>query len=153
MADLCDHVAAVLHPLPAPEEVSPPEAYDAVVDDIVELREETAAGLRAAQAAADDGPGDYDLPDEEEGVMSWTSADPVLASISGLRAQQRAADAAIRRLLAYAREFNRPAPYRLADLAAAAEMSISGVRTAYGDSDVAVVGRNVRIAPRTASTR
>ena len=163
MADLCDHVAAVLHSLPGRDEVDPPEAYDDVLEDIAALREETAAGLRASWEAADDHPGDADLPDRDEHdgdgggedgggaeeTVPWTAADPVLSTIAGLRAQQRAADAAIRRLLAYAREFNRPAPYRLADLATAAEMSISGVRTAYTDRDVATVSRNVRIQPRT----
>jgi hypothetical protein len=161
MADLCDHVAAVLHPLPGRGEVSPPDAYDDVLDHVAALREETAAGLRAAWEAADDDPGEADLPDPDEhdgedgggaeATVPWTAADPVLSTIAGLRAQQRAADAAIRRLLAYAREFNRPAPYRLADLATAAEMSISGVRTAYTDRDVAAVSRSVRIQPRTTS--
>jgi hypothetical protein len=146
VADLCDHVAAVLHPLPTREQVSPPEAYDDTVDDVTALREETAAGLRAAWDAEA-----HPISEDEAdgGEVPWTAADPVLSSIAGLRAQQRAADAAIRRLLAYAREFNRPAPYRLADLAAAAEMSISGVRTAYTDRDVGTVGRNVKIPPRT----
>lgn len=48
-----------------------------------------------------------------------------------------AAEARMRRLIAYGREFTRPRPYRLEDLARAAGMSLSGVRTAYADAEVA----------------
>src|SRR5271166_6023907 len=58
-------------------------------------------------------------------------ADPVLAALHDARDRRDQADRDIRILLAYARELTRPRPYRLADLAAAAGMSISGVRTAY----------------------
>jgi hypothetical protein len=60
--------------------------------------------------------------------------DPLLTNLAGLRRQQHDLDPAIRRLLAYGREFTRPRPYRLADLADAAGMSISGVRAAH-DAD------------------
>ena len=39
-------------------------------------------------------------------------------------------------MLAYAREHTQPRPYRLADLAQAAGMSISGIRTAYTQADI-----------------
>jgi AraC-like DNA-binding protein len=52
-----------------------------------------------------------------------------------------AAEARMRLLIAYGREFTRPRPYRLEDLARAAGMSISGVRTAYDDDEVAEVAR------------
>jgi hypothetical protein len=42
----------------------------------------------------------------------------------------------MRLLLAYAREIVTPRPYRLADLAHAAGISISGVRTAYTHTDI-----------------
>ena len=42
----------------------------------------------------------------------------------------------MRVLLAYAREITAPRPYRLADLAQAAGMSISGIRAAYSPGDV-----------------
>ncbi|MEV0734170.1 hypothetical protein [Polymorphospora sp. NPDC050346] len=41
-------------------------------------------------------------------------------------------------LIAYGREFVQPRPYTLGDLAAAAGMSISGTRTAYGHHGVGV---------------
>jgi hypothetical protein len=42
----------------------------------------------------------------------------------------------MRRLLAYAREFVRPRPYPLRDLAEAGGMSASSVRTAFTTEDV-----------------
>lgn len=67
--------------------------------------------------------------------------DPLLTTLAGLRRQRHGLDAAIRRLLAYGREFTRPRPYRLADLADAAGMSISGVRTAYDVDEIEQVAR------------
>ena len=49
------------------------------------------------------------------------------------------ADRDIRLLLAFAREVVTPRPYRLADLAEATGMSISGVRTAYTAADVDLI--------------
>lgn len=62
--------------------------------------------------------------------------DPLLTALAGLRRQRLELEAAMRRLLAYGREFARPRPYRLVDLADAAGMSVSGVRTAYDRDDV-----------------
>ncbi|WP_436790554.1 hypothetical protein [Yinghuangia sp. YIM S10712] len=44
-------------------------------------------------------------------------------------------DCTLRALLAYAREF-RDQPYKLEELASAAGMSVSGVRTAYGPAEI-----------------
>ena len=43
----------------------------------------------------------------------------------------------MRLLIAYARRFTHPRPYKLIDLAEAAGMSISGVRIAYGNEELA----------------
>jgi hypothetical protein len=142
MSDLCDHVAAVLHPLPMPGEVCPPEAFDDVVDVVQNEREEAAAAMRIAWEE-----GDQEV-DEDGEPVPWSSNDPVLSAIAGLRIQKERADAAIRRLLAYAREYNRPAPYQLTDLALAAGMSVSGIRTAYTAKDVTAVGKQVKIGRR-----
>lgn len=72
-------------------------------------------------------------------VVGFYGHDPLLTTLAGLRRPRLELDAAIRRLLAYGREFVRPRPYRLVDLADAAGMSISGVRTAYDAEDVAQV--------------
>ena len=42
----------------------------------------------------------------------------------------------MRLLIAYGREFTQPRPYKLEALAAAAGMSISGTRTAYGEDEI-----------------
>ena|SRR5690348_11936154 len=64
-----------------------------------------------------------------------TQDDPLLAALAEAAQRKRQADRDIRLLLAYAREQVQPRPYRLADLADAAGMSISGVRTAYTKAD------------------
>jgi hypothetical protein len=70
----------------------------------------------------------------EAGVM--TAEDPLLAALADARERKQRADHDIRLLLAYAREHVQPRPYRLAALAEAAGMSISGVRAAYTQADI-----------------
>ena len=62
--------------------------------------------------------------------------DPLLAALADARQRKAQAHRDIRLLLAYAREHVTPRPYRLADLADAAGISLSGVRTAYDQSDI-----------------
>jgi AraC-like DNA-binding protein len=62
--------------------------------------------------------------------------DPILTEIRKARQRKLRAEQDLRTLIAYAREFARPRPYRLTDLAQAAGMSVSGVRTMYRTSDV-----------------
>jgi hypothetical protein len=68
------------------------------------------------------------------GVM--TTGDPLLAALADAAQRKQRADHQIRLLLAYAREHVQPRPYRLADLAQAAGMSLSGIRTAYTQADI-----------------
>jgi hypothetical protein len=70
-----------------------------------------------------------------------TTEDPLLAALIDARERKQRANRDIRLLLAYAREHVRPRPYRLADLAQAAGMSISGIRTAYTQADVEEAAR------------
>jgi hypothetical protein len=65
-----------------------------------------------------------------------TAEDPLLAALADAAQRKQRADRDLRLLLAYAREHVQPRPYRLADLATAAGMSISGVRTAYTQADI-----------------
>jgi hypothetical protein len=81
------------------------------------------------------------------GVVGFYGHDPLLTTLAGLRRQRHDLDAATRRLLAYGREFTRPRPYRLADLADAAGMSISGVRTAYDAEEIAQVADATGLKP------
>ena len=74
-----------------------------------------------------------DQPTERAAVMDPLGAPPPppgcsRQSVAGCRDVSR-------------REFTRPRPYRLEDLARAAGMSISGVRTSYDDDEVAEVTR------------
>jgi hypothetical protein len=65
-----------------------------------------------------------------------TRPDLLLAALAEARRRKDQADRDMRLLLAYAREIAGPRPYRLADLAEAAGMSISGIRTAYTQGDI-----------------
>ena len=62
--------------------------------------------------------------------------DALLAALANARQRKDQAARDMRLLLAYARELVTPRPYRLADLADATGMSISGVRVAYTQADV-----------------
>jgi hypothetical protein len=62
--------------------------------------------------------------------------DALLTALADARRRKDQAARDMRLLLAYAREITTPRPYRLADLAQAAGLSISGIRTAYTDSDI-----------------
>jgi len=64
------------------------------------------------------------------------TSDALLSALRDARQRKEAADRDLRLLVAYAREVVRPRPYRLADLAQAAGMSISGVRVAYHRADI-----------------
>ena len=70
-----------------------------------------------------------------------TRDDPLLAALADAAQRRQRADHQIRLLLAYAREHVQPRPYRLADLAEAAGMSISGIRTAYSKADIEQAAR------------
>jgi hypothetical protein len=71
------------------------------------------------------------------------NGDALLEAIRIVRQRKEKADQDMRLLLAYAREHVTPCPYRLADLAQAAGMSISGVRTAYSQADIDLAARAV----------
>jgi hypothetical protein len=64
------------------------------------------------------------------------SGDALLEAIRAVRQRKEKADRDMRLLLAYAREHVTPRPYRLVDLAQAAGLSVSGVRTAYSQADI-----------------
>jgi hypothetical protein len=70
-----------------------------------------------------------------------TIGDPLLAALADAARRRQRADHDMRLLLAYAREHTQPRPYRLADLAEAAGMSVSGARTAYTKADTEEAAR------------
>ncbi|MFE9424146.1 hypothetical protein ACFYNO_14405 [Kitasatospora sp. NPDC006697] len=125
-------IAAICHPMPAPADV-PEDLHNDICHSIHVQREEMIESLEAAADA-----------DSEEN-------DPLLVAIGIARYRKEQAEAEIRRLFAYGREFTRPRPYVLADLAAAAGMSVSGIRTAYGDTEIADVEQTLGRPPRERS--
>lgn len=82
--------------------------------------------------------------------QAWeiTEQDPFLAELAYARKMMLAAEKRLRLLIAYGREFVSPRPYRLDDLAQAAGMSISGVRTAYDEDEVDTVAALTGAKPR-----
>ena len=74
--------------------------------------------------------------------------DPLLTCLALARNRMLAAERDLRLLLAYAREFAEPRPYRLEDLARAAGMSISGIHTAYDDDEIGEVASLTGLPPR-----
>jgi hypothetical protein len=124
--DICTDIAALLHPIPAPADGE--QADDWGPPAIVwEERDEEARQLRLAW---------------EEGDI-----DPLLATLASLRAQRLRLEADMRLLIAYARRFTHPRPYKLIDLAEAAGMSISGVRIAYDDEELRQLAEILDRAP------
>ena len=110
---MCAEIAALLNPMPVPADN---DGAAPAAGAICEEREEEAESLRT----------------------SWTEGgiDPLLSSLARLREQRLRLEADMRLLIAYGRRFTHPRPYKLIDLASAAGMSISGVRTAYDDEDI-----------------
>jgi hypothetical protein len=125
-SDMCADIATLLHPLPA-DLGDTPDTGLAPDELILDERECTAESLRHAW-------------DDE-------NADPLLSTLAGLREQRLHLESQMRQLVAYGRRFTHPRPYKLIDLASAAGMSISGVRTAYEDEEVQQVGQLLGRAP------
>jgi glutathione S-transferase len=127
--DIFTDVVAILHPVPQPEPGDEDDdGFRAMYDEAVEDRERALDMLR----------------------LSWEhdDQDPLISALYGARRAKEQAEEQIRELLAYGREFVQPRPYTLGDLATAAGMSISGVRTAYQHRDVDAVADATGAKPR-----
>ena len=121
--DIITDLVDLIHPLPdPPSDAGEHDGWSALCEEAAEEREAFEQGLRLTWEHEDD-------------------YDPLLGEIAAARDAMLAAEARMRLLIAYGREFTRPRPYRLEDLARAAGMSISGVRTAYDDDEAAEVAR------------
>jgi len=132
MQDIIEDLAALIHPMPnPPSDDRDEEGWSIVCDDILRERQDFERNLRLVL--------EYD-----EDVYSH---DPLLTEIRAARNEMLRAGERMRLLIAYGREFTRPRPYRLDDLARAAGMSISGVRTAYADDEVAEVAKRTGAKP------
>ena len=124
--DIITDLTDLTHPLPEePGEFADDDAatgWSAMCQGVADEREEYEQRLRLSWEHEDD-------------------YDPLMGELAAAREAMLQAEARMRLLVAYGREFTRPRPYRLDDLARAAGMSISGVRTAYDDDEIAEVAR------------
>jgi hypothetical protein len=130
--DMCADIAALLTPMPAPAEGGDEpdeEAYGHAAEEALREREDMAEGLR----------------------MSWAEedTDPLLSTLAGLRNRRLQLEAEMRLLIAYGRCFTHPRPYKLIDLANAAGMSISGIRTAYDTDEIDQAAEILQRPPTT----
>jgi hypothetical protein len=117
--DTCADIAALLNPMPTPVQdgdESDDESYSHAAEAAWEEREGMAEDLRTAWSEGD--------------------IDPLLSTLSSLRNRRLQLEADMRLLIAYGRCFTHPRPYKLIDLANAAGMSISGIRTAYDTDEI-----------------
>ncbi|MEU3602767.1 hypothetical protein ABZ714_29270 [Streptomyces sp. NPDC006798] len=112
-------IASIFHPMPEPGSV-PEEHFLDFVDDMYAARDQLAATLK-------------------DGARSGRAGDPLLWSLLTACYRKRQAEAEIRKLVAYAREFADPDSYPEAELAATAKMPVSALRTLYGPDDIAAV--------------
>jgi len=129
--DLCADVAALLNPIPAPGGMLADEALDTAAEEALRERDERAEALRLA--------------------WSGDGSDPLLTALADLCSQRLRIEAEMRQLIAYGRRFTHPRPYKLIDLAGAAGMSISGVRTAYEAEEVEQVADALGRPPATST--
>ena len=114
--DMCADIAALLNPFPFPDAGDTEDSSEVPVEYILQEREELAESLRNSWSHGD--------------------VDPLLSTLASLRQQRLRLEAEMRMLIAYGRRFTHPRPYKLIDLANAAGMSISGVRTAFEAEEV-----------------
>lgn len=131
--DLISDITAIRFPLPAPGSVTPADLYFEAYEKAERLRAEERENLQAACEGLD--------------------TDPLLLALQDARARKAAADAEIRRLLAYGRRFHGTRPYHLESLAEASGMTISGIRTAYGDDEIEQVEHSIGRKPNQPTTK
>lgn len=123
-------IAALLNPVPARSD-DDDEFYGDMAEGVLRERDELAEALRLA------------WEHQEE--------DPLLSMLGQLRAHRLQLEAQMRLLVAYGRCFTHPRPYKLIDLANAAGMSISGVRTAYDADEINQAAEILGRRPATAA--
>ncbi|MFJ9580937.1 hypothetical protein ACIRQF_31670 [Streptomyces sp. NPDC101191] len=133
--NLLDELVALRHPMPEPGTVTPEECYADACEQVEEQRKNDALSLEAASQEL--------------------QTDALLLALDDLKAQKEVVDARIRQLLAWGREFHGTRPYGLEELARRAGYSTSGVRTAYGETEVrqvaAQIGREANRPRRNAA--
>ncbi len=127
---MCVDIATLLNPMPVPVEdgtESDDESYSHAAAAAWQEREEMAEELRTAWSEGD--------------------VDPLLSTLTSLRNRRLQLEADMRLLIAYGRRFTHPRPYKLIDLAEAAGMSISGIRTAFDTDEIDQAAEILRRPP------
>jgi hypothetical protein len=142
--DPCEHIASIRYPIlsfdellaatVADDEDTRRDGAEQMLEQITAQHEEFAEALGAACSEAD-------------------GADPLLSELRSARARIDYEMQYMRRLFAYGRRFVGTRPYTLQTLATAADMSFSGVKTAFSPDDVAYVARHTRLTPRPDGSR
>ncbi|MEU7906330.1 hypothetical protein [Actinoplanes sp. NPDC049118] len=140
---LFDVVAAIRFPLPDREEFAEVNSHldDADLDLVYSEACQNALDERRSYLARLEQLDDAAHEQDEE-------FDALLAELEACRAQIDEAEHRMRLLLAYGREFVRPQPYQLKDLARAADISVSGVRIAYGEDEITEAAQVTGAKPR-----
>ncbi|MFJ3176050.1 hypothetical protein ACIPJK_35500 [Streptomyces roseus] len=125
-------MAALFYPVPQPDNTYPNDVLIYIHQDMDRRREDYAADLEAKSLSME--------------------ADPLILALQEAKHAREAADRRTRLLLAYAREFHPPRRYSLSELGNASGYTFSGVRTAYGDREIAQVQGQIGRAPRRATS-
>jgi hypothetical protein len=141
--DIYEAVAAIMHPLPDAEDFAADNPHLSAADLDLVFGDRLAAAVRERESVVAEMREQADLA---HGTGSH--GDPLLAELASCREQMLHFERRMRLLIAYAREYVRPQPYQLKDLARAAGMSISGVRIAYDEDEVREVGELTGDKPR-----
>ncbi|MFD3442593.1 hypothetical protein ACFWU3_34465 [Streptomyces sp. NPDC058685] len=87
-----------------------------------------------------------------EAASHGMEEDPLILALQEEWGKKQQADARIRQILAYAREFYPPRRYKLEELAQASGYKFSSVRTAYGDKEITQVADQIKRPPTRATT-
>lgn len=132
--DIFEAVAAIRHPQPDAEHFAASNQHLSKADRDLLLDEQREDAVERRRAYVDE----LRLLAEQAAERD-EDFDPLLEEVAECRAAMLAAEHKMRLLLAYGREFVRPQPYQLKDLAQAAGLSISGVRIAYDEDEIRVV--------------
>ncbi|MCK2245444.1 MULTISPECIES: hypothetical protein [unclassified Crossiella] len=128
--DIVDIVLPMPAPLPEHADEHDRDGHGAWCDQVTGQRRDFEENLRFSEEHSD------------------SYVDPLLEEIHRARQAMLEAEARMRLLVAYGREFITPQPYPLKDLAAATGMSISGIRSAYTVEEIATVARRIGRQPR-----
>ncbi|NYF40472.1 hypothetical protein [Streptosporangium sandarakinum] len=118
MSDIAEEIIKVFYPDPAPWPQEKREHFVQRRSEASRRRDEMRKRLTGPAGAPKD------------------SSDLLISELRRLGRAKREVEEQMRLLVTYGREFIRPEPYRLASLAEAAGMSISGVRGMYGLVDI-----------------